>query len=767
MKKFLSTLAVLAICFLTANAASYENRTVTVNTDDSGVVTSVDVTFTDYALLTIVSASDISCSNGSTYAPVSGTFGVENNNTLKFTKGTDAEMPDGEYYITIYAGAIRWRAGFNTAVNTDQIDIFFNVGEGGSGSGLSFENYSVATTTNSDGAVNKVMVTFHDFEYVGTNSSEDIICFKYGGLGDIREGVVSADGSDTLTFTPAEPLEAGQFTLLISAEAMYGADENFVNHDNPDDIYVNFTVEEGQGGGGGGGQDFTFNNFEVNTTENEAGAVTQVQVTFTGFPFMSTLSKDDIYCMNGETWEYVQGTIAVTYNDNNITFTPNSPITAGGEYVLVFPAGSICGYDASWMTEYPNNDDVVARFNVAGGDEPGGDLMEFTATPAEGKVTSLKDIVLNFPNCNSMDVNDSYGVSVIYNGDQNLNVNPLKATGKNVTISLKDEQTLAGEYRVIIAVEAICAYTSDEYLDNPDPIVLIYNIEGETEVYDFSFTTDPDNSEYLSSIDKIDFTFPHLDDISCFSENVKITLGETEITDYSIISEMNKLKLTFGEAITAEDGLVNLKVEFPALCLSGTVNGETAANANNYQVIFKLAPALRTDLTLALNSATKPNENNEISLTKQISAFFFLSPEPNLIPTEGTENNVTLKEDEGEFEASARLAEAYGWNIDTTSYFMADFGKEPVYNGPYTLTVDAEAFCDEVWMVNHNFGRVNEEIVFHFNIVDGQTSGLDEVQMAEDKKCEIYTIDGIRLNNSVEALPAGLYIINGKKVSIK
>ncbi|MGN0237305.1 MAG: hypothetical protein ACI4AK_04375 [Lepagella sp.] len=766
MKKLLSTLAVTAICFLTANAASYENRTVTVNTDESGVVTSVDVTFTDYALLTIVSASDISCSNGSTYAPVSGTFGVENNNTLRFTPGADAEMPDGEYYITIYGEAIRWRAGFNTAVNTDQIDIFFNVGEGGSGSDLSFENYSVATTTNTDGAVTKVLVTFHDFEYVGTNSSEDIICLKYGGMGDVRDGVVSADGTDTLSFTPAEPLEAGEYTLLISAEAMYGADESYVNHNNPDDIYVDFTVEEGQGGGSG--QDFTFNHFEVNTTENEAGAVTQVQVTFTGFPFMSTLSKDDIYCMkNDDTWAYVQGTIAVTYNDNNITFTPNSPITAGGEYLLVFPAGSICGYDDSWSTEYPNNDDVVARFNVAGSDEPVGDLMEFTATPAEGKVTSLKDIVLEFPNCNSMDINDSTGVSVIYNGDQNLDVNPLKATGKKVTISLKDEQTLAGEYRVIIAAEAICAYSSNDYLDNPDPIVLLYNIEGESEVYDFSFTTDPDNSEYLASIDKIDFTFPNLDYISCFTENVKITLGETEITDYSIISEMNKLKLTFGEALTAEDGVVNLKVVFPAGCLSGSVDGGTAANANNYQAIFKLAPALRTDVTLALNSATKPNENNEISLNKQISAFFFLSPEPNLIPTEGTEHNVTIKQDEGEFEASARLAQAYGWNIDTTSYFMADFGKEPEYNGPYTVTVDAEAFCDEVWMANHNFGRVNQEIVFHFNIVDGKTSGLDEVEIAESKKCEIYTIDGIRLYNSVEDLPAGLYIINGKKVSIK
>ena len=761
MKKFLSTLAVLAACLFSANA-QFDNYTVTVNRDADNNISSVDVEFTDCSSVTIISEEDIDCYDAN-YAPVQGAF-TTNANKLVFTPSST--MAESEYFITIYASAMQFTSGWVTRQNTDQIDILFNTAGGsGSGSGISFDNYGVATITNSDGAVTKVMVTFHDFEYVGTNSAEDIICFKYGGMGDIREGVVSADDTDTLTFTPSEPLEAGEYTLLISAGAMYGADADYVNHDNPEDIFANFTVQAGQSGGGD--QDFTFNNFEVNTTENEAGAVTKVQVTFTGFPFMSTLNKDDIYCMNGTSYEYVNGVISVTYSDNNITFTPNSPITAGGEYLLIFPAGSICGNDASWNTQYPNADDVVARFNVTGSDEPVGNLMEYTATPTEGNVTSLKDIVLEFPNSNSMDINDSTGVSVLYNGDQNVDVNPLKATGKKVTISLKNEQNQAGEYRVIIAAEAICAYSTDDYLDNPEPIVLIYNIEGEQEVYDFSFTTDPDNSEYLVSIDKIDFTFPNLDDISCLKEDVELTLGETPITDFSIISENNILKLTFGEAITVEDGLTNLKVVFPANCLSGTVQGETATNANPYQVIFKLAPALRTDLTLALNSATKPNENNEISLNKQISAFFFLSPEPNLIPTEGTENNVTLKEDEGEFEASARLAQAYGINVATTSYFMANFGKEPVYNGPYTLTVSAEAFCDEVWKTNHNFGSVNEEIVFHFNIVDGQTSGLDEVQMAEDKKCEIYTIDGIRLNKSVEELTEGLYIINGKKVSIK
>ncbi len=762
MKKFLSTLAVIAACLFSANA-QFDNYTVTVNRDADNNISSVDVEFTDCSRVTIISEENIDCYDANTYVPAQGAF-TTNANKLVFTPSST--MAESEYFITIYASAMQFTSGWVTRQNTEQIDILFNTAGGsGSGSGISFDNYGVATITNSDGAVTKVMVTFHDFEYVGTNSAEDIICFKYGSMGDIREGVVSADDTDTLTFTPSEPLEAGEYTLLISAGAMYGADADYVNHDNPEDIFANFTVQAGQSGGGD--QDFTFNNFEVNTTENEAGAVTKVQVTFTGFPFMSTLNKDDIYCMNGTSYEYVNGVISVTYSDNNITFTPNSPITVGGEYLLIFPAGSICGNDASWNTQYPNADDVVARFNVTGSDEPVGNLMEYTATPTEGNVTSLKDIVLEFPNSNSMNINDSTGISVLYNGDQNVEVNPLKATGKKVTISLKNEQIQAGEYRVIIAAEAICAYSTDDYLDNPEPIVLIYNIEGEQEVYDFSFTTDLDNSEYLASIDKIDFTFPNLDDISCFKEDVEVALGETPITDFSIISENNILKLTFGEAITTEDGLTNLKVVFPANCLSGTVQGETATNANPYQVIFKLAPALRTDLTLALNSATKPNENNEISLNKQISAFFFLSPEPNLIPTEGTEKNVTLKEDEGEFEASARMAQAYGFNVATTSYFMADFGKEPVYNGPYTLTVSAEAFCDEVWKTNHNFGRVNEEIVFHFNIVDGQTSGLDEVQMAEDKKCEIYTIDGIRLNKSVEELTEGLYIINGKKVSIK
>ena len=142
----------------------------------------------------------------------------------------------------------------------------------------------------------------------------------------------------------------------------------------------------------------------------------------------------------------------------------NQKVKSLAKYLVKRSQWIVGGNDASWNTQYPNADDVVARFNVTGSDEPVGNLMEYTATPTEGNVTSLKDIVLEFPNSNSMDINDSTGVSVLYNGDQNVDVNPLKATGKKVTISLKNEQNQAGEYRVIIAAEAICAYSTDDYL---------------------------------------------------------------------------------------------------------------------------------------------------------------------------------------------------------------------------------------------------------------------------------------------------------------
>lgn len=62
----------------------------------------------------------------------------------------------------------------------------------------------------------------------------------------------------------------------------------------------------------------------------------------------------------------------------------------------------------------------------------------------------------------------------------------------------------------------------------------------------------------------------------------------------------------------------------------------------------------------------------------------------------------------------------------------------------------------------HDFGVTIEEVA-------GPETGINNTTVTNNsnKPAEIYTIDGLRLNTSVDKLTKGIYIINGKKVVIR
>lgn len=91
-------------------------------------------------------------------------------------------------------------------------------------------------------------------------------------------------------------------------------------------------------------------------------------------------------------------------------------------------------------------------------------------------------------------------------------------------------------------------------------------------------------------------------------------------------------------------------------------------------------------------------------------------------------------------------------------------------NGTYKFTVKKGAFCDETYdMEMGETGHANDELVYTFIVKNG--SGVEAVAAA-NVKADVFSADGkVVLRNAAEAdvkaLPAGLYIYNGKKVIIK
>lgn len=90
--------------------------------------------------------------------------------------------------------------------------------------------------------------------------------------------------------------------------------------------------------------------------------------------------------------------------------------------------------------------------------------------------------------------------------------------------------------------------------------------------------------------------------------------------------------------------------------------------------------------------------------------------------------------------------------------------------GTYKFTVAKGAFCDETYdMEMGEAGHASDELVYTFIIGDG--SGVDSVG-AVSASGNVYSVDGkVVLRNASEAdakaLPAGIYIVNGKKVVVK
>lgn len=50
---------------------------------------------------------------------------------------------------------------------------------------------------------------------------------------------------------------------------------------------------------------------------------------------------------------------------------------------------------------------------------------------------------------------------------------------------------------------------------------------------------------------------------------------------------------------------------------------------------------------------------------------------------------------------------------------------------------------------------------------DDTSSGISQIIPAEENVSRVYSVSGQYMGNSVEAMPKGLYIVNGKKVVIK
>lgn len=425
----------------------------------------------------------------------------------------------------------------------------------------------------------------------------------------------------------------------------------------------------------------------------------------------------------------------------------SSETTTPGKYVLTIAAGALRfdqkgnGYNDDLATTNP--EPYVFEYTIKGASQGGdGDTNEptvvegmwgYTLTPGNGKVEELSEIKLAFNDTfDDIDLDRENYVTLLRGEDAVPFTYKKGSDGTTYTFTLNEPTTTPGTYTFKCAAGAFTGYgnlTDDGYGLNEEntEIVATYTIEAAAGQLDWSASIEPSENTSVSAIEEMKVTFSGLDSFTLAEgcPEVKVNDSPLAAADFTTSIAGNVLTITPAEKL---EGPATVSVVFQAAGITGTKGETTTTNPEAISFNYSLVGAVVYDLTLQLTGPTKLNADNEINVgEKQISTFFFSADLVGLDAASGTEPNVTLKEVNGDYERTARLAKGNGLDA-TKTFFMADFGSEPSFNGEYVLTVAKGAFGDAAWLENPELGESNDEIVINFTIIGGKDYDYNTVE---------------------------------------
>ncbi|MDE6027141.1 MAG: hypothetical protein K2G23_03635, partial [Muribaculaceae bacterium] len=239
-----------------------------------------------------------------------------------------------------------------------------------------------------------------------------------------------------------------------------------------------------------------------------------------------------------------------------------------------------------------------------------------------------------------------------------------------------------------------------------------------------SYVSSLPTDEYLAYFGELTLEFTGVDKVNYSGTGISVKHDGEELPDVAVTTDANKLTLTLKEALNFVDGKIEVAIAPESLTgVKGTV---TAANLDPITAIYSMATPVVYDLTLLLN-APKINSAGEISADRSMSEMFFVCENKDLVAAAGAAPNVFLRSEEGDFEVSAHLTKGKGLNANY-SYFVANFLKQPSYNGKYVITINKGAVGTAAWGEDPNYGHSNEALTLSFELVDGASRDIYSIQ---------------------------------------
>ena len=507
--------------------------------------------------------------------------------------------------------------------------------------------------------------------------------------------------------------------------------------------------------------------YTVDPAEGEVSILQFVTMTFPNLDEIEITSSDNITVLRAD-GSRVRGVDASVENNNELAFVFGAEQTDRGTYTINIPAGTLAGYadDYTWTEDNPT--DITLTYTIGKQSASGIDWTCQT-DPAEGNVDELQNIYLYFPNIKMVDINTKSDIVLSCNG---IPIDGVKVSDEDTnlfSISTDEPQTAPGTYTLSIARYALCAFKDEESYpeDLPKDLTFSWTIEGDTQEtpvkYDLKLaisTPKPNAEGQISaqkSLESIFFVCEEKDLVAAAGIDVSLT------EDNGSFSAKGRLQKTKG----------------------------LNANYSYFYVSFSKEPSYNGKYTITIPKGAFGTEawaqnpsygrsNDEIKLSFELidgADKDIYSIEPVTInPEEGTYRSggeiatITLTFAEGVKAvkgASATLAGVDTSYAETAEFkavnggFTVSFSSTPSENGNYVFTVAPGMFGDEDFVKNGT-GKASAPINIIYTI--GHTVGVSAV--AADKEEAIYNLQGVRVNTTVDNLPAGIYVIDGKKIMI-
>jgi methionine-rich copper-binding protein CopC len=507
--------------------------------------------------------------------------------------------------------------------------------------------------------------------------------------------------------------------------------------------------------------------------EDPIYSLSQVQVTFFNTEELAIANKDaKAIVKDADGFQIGEGTVSVeTVNAGRWSYTAAvidfaKPITGEGAVTVTVPEGTFSGLYIDLEDE--NNDDPVEvlfgemnlTYNLSALKD-----ANVTATPADG--STLDSLVGTF----DIAYNDCLTDGLYFaNGAESVEATIKNADGDtvsaytleygekgHVTFEIPEDEAIteAGEYTISIPAGEVLSLASDEAYAG---VELTYFVKDNTPV--FVPEIDPEEGE-VASLSLINITFTNATTVKLNDEAgpndfpYLANLDGSKVARWMGYANGNVLTVKpYSEYTTAGNYIVVIPAGFY------TIDGYT--QTEDMYLEYTIVNSTPEAKFFCDYEFTNIEEEGTISELNTID-FKFIAVDSDWSPiTEGitykhdTYKNVTLQR----FDDSYNIVETYGGTITGTDpelswapyYAVTDSGNYlfTVPEGYMTLTNEAGATV------------TSDEILFIFSL--SYQSGVKTVNAVQLEKESIYTLQGVNVGTDLNKLPAGIYILNGRKV---